>query len=257
MHFPPSPSPSRNTTHWITSKGLHIRRHLMHEEDWTEMKLNELRRQKLKRRIFLSLNDARTGIFWHHHHHQFLNREGRWGTTDDFATSFLHFSLFSTALWDLPHSRPVYSLMLSSHLFLCLTCLLPPFTVPCWPTTGFEERPFDCSGSSAEFFPASSVPHCLYLRSFKSHNRLERNKPLCSVITFSQRKQGEGRENGERKKRHFQRCKLFYAWKRLINSVQGRGVRKLVSWCSKPSQPQRIIFRAEEDFHQEIYSWKD
>ena len=27
----------------------------------------------------------------YHHHHQFLNREGRWGTTDDFATSFLHF----------------------------------------------------------------------------------------------------------------------------------------------------------------------
>ena len=43
----------------------------------------------------------------HHHHHQSLNREGRWGTTDDFATSFLHFSLFSTALWDLPNSRPV------------------------------------------------------------------------------------------------------------------------------------------------------
>ena len=34
----------------------------------------------------------------HNHHQQFLNREGRWGTTDDFATSFLHFSLFSTAL---------------------------------------------------------------------------------------------------------------------------------------------------------------
>ena len=30
----------------------------------------------------------------HHHHHQSLNREGRWGTTDDFATSFLHFSIF-------------------------------------------------------------------------------------------------------------------------------------------------------------------
>ena len=28
----------------------------------------------------------------HHHHHQSLNREGRWGTTDDFATSFLLFS---------------------------------------------------------------------------------------------------------------------------------------------------------------------
>ncbi|WP_419619002.1 hypothetical protein, partial [Thiolapillus sp.] len=66
--------------------------------------------------------------FHHHHHHQSLNREGRWGTTDDFATSFLNFSLFSTALWDLPNSRPVHSLMLSSHLFLCPPCLLPPFT---------------------------------------------------------------------------------------------------------------------------------
>ena len=48
-----------------------------------------------------------------------------------FATSFLHFSLFSTALWDLPNSRPVHSLMLSSQLFLCPPCLLPPFIVPC------------------------------------------------------------------------------------------------------------------------------
>ena len=65
------------------------------------------------------------------HHHQSLNRKGLWGTTNDFATSFLYFSLFSTALWDLLNSRPVHSLMLSSHLFLCLPCLLPPFTVPC------------------------------------------------------------------------------------------------------------------------------
>ena len=64
------------------------------------------------------------------HHHLSLNRVGSWGTTDDFATSFLHFSLFSTALWDLANSRPVHSLMLSSHLFLCLPRLLPPFTVP-------------------------------------------------------------------------------------------------------------------------------
>ena len=57
--------------------------------------------------------------FHHHHdHHLSLNHEGHWGTTDDFATSFLHFSLFSTALWDLPNSRPVHSLMLSP---------LPPF----------------------------------------------------------------------------------------------------------------------------------
>ena len=66
----------------------------------------------------------------HHHHHLTLNREGRWGTTDDFTNNFLNFSLFSTALWDLQNSRPVHSLMLSSYLFLCLSCLLPPFTVP-------------------------------------------------------------------------------------------------------------------------------
>ena len=40
------------------------------------------------------------------------------GTTDDFTTSLLHFPLFSTALRDLANSRPVHSLMLSSHLFL-------------------------------------------------------------------------------------------------------------------------------------------
>ena len=67
----------------------------------------------------------------YHHHHLYLNGEGRCGTTDDFATSFLHFPLFSTILWDLPNSRPVHSRMLCSHLFLCLPCLLPPFTVPC------------------------------------------------------------------------------------------------------------------------------
>ena len=63
----------------------------------------------------------------HHHHRLSLNLEGRWGTTDEFATSFLHFSLFCTAIWDLANSRPVHSLMLSSHLFFCLPCLLPPF----------------------------------------------------------------------------------------------------------------------------------
>ena len=32
---------------------------------------------------------------------------------------------------DLANSRPVHSLMLSSHLFLCPPCLLSPFTAPC------------------------------------------------------------------------------------------------------------------------------
>ena len=61
----------------------------------------------------------------HHHHHLSLNHEDRWGTTDDFTTSFLYVSLFSTALRDLANSRPVHSLMLSSHLFCCLPCFLP------------------------------------------------------------------------------------------------------------------------------------
>ena len=78
-----------------------------------------------------------TTVIIHHHHHQSLNREGRWGTTNDFATSFLHFSLFSTALWDLPNSRPVHCLMLSSHLFLCRPCLLPPFH--CALQDGFDQ----------------------------------------------------------------------------------------------------------------------
>ena len=67
----------------------------------------------------------------YHHHHLSLDREGRWGTRDDFTSSFLHSSLFSTALWDFANSRPVHSLMLSSHLSLCLPFLLSPFTVPC------------------------------------------------------------------------------------------------------------------------------
>ena len=77
---------------------------------------------------------------YHHHHyyhHLSLNRVGRWGTTDDFATSFLHFSLFSTAFWDLRNSRPVHSLVLFSHLFLCLPCLLLPF--PCTLQDGFGQ----------------------------------------------------------------------------------------------------------------------
>ena len=74
---------------------------------------------------------SETGECHHHHHHLSLNHESRWGTTDDFATSFLHFSLFSAALWDSLNSRPLHCLMLSSHLFLSLPCLFPPFTVPC------------------------------------------------------------------------------------------------------------------------------
>ena len=87
-------------------------------------------------------------LWIHHHHPQFLNHEGCWGTTDDFTINFLHFSLFSTALWDLVNSRPVHSLTLFSHLISCLPCLLPPFTVP-WKKVlarpdEQETCPYDC-----------------------------------------------------------------------------------------------------------------
>ena len=36
-----------------------------------------------------------------------------------------------TVLCDLANSKPVHSLILSSHLFLCLCCVLRPSTVPC------------------------------------------------------------------------------------------------------------------------------
>ena len=74
---------------------------------------------------------TKTSVKVHHRHHLSLNRKCRWGTTEDFTTSFLFSSLFPTALWDLPNSRLVHSLMSSSHLFYCVPCLLSPFTVPC------------------------------------------------------------------------------------------------------------------------------
>ena len=60
-----------------------------------------------------------------------LNARVVWAPQMILQPVFSIFSLFSSALWDLPNSRPVHSLMLSSHLFLCPPCLLPRFTVPC------------------------------------------------------------------------------------------------------------------------------
>ena len=59
------------------------------------------------------------------HLHLSLNRGDRWGTTDDFTTSFLLFSLFSTTLWDLANSRPVHSPLLSSRLFSVYLVFFP------------------------------------------------------------------------------------------------------------------------------------
>ena len=60
-----------------------------------------------------------------------ITLEGRWGTTDEFATIPFHLDLLSAALGELAKSIPVHSLILSSHLFFCLPLFLFPFTVPC------------------------------------------------------------------------------------------------------------------------------
>ena len=64
----------------------------------------------------------------HRHHHLSLNREGRWGDTDDFATSFLYFprslSLGHGELQACPFPDVVFPP-------LSLPCLLPRFTEPC------------------------------------------------------------------------------------------------------------------------------
>ena len=73
----------------------------------------------------------------HRHHHLSLNRKGRWGTTDDFTTSFLHLTLFFAVLWDLANSRSVHSLMLCSHFFLCLVTFI--FLYVCESLTLTEE----------------------------------------------------------------------------------------------------------------------
>ena len=53
------------------------------------------------------------------------------GTTVDFTISFLHSSRFSAFCSIIFHSRPVHSLMMSSHHLLCQPLHLPAWTVPC------------------------------------------------------------------------------------------------------------------------------
>ena len=60
-----------------------------------------------------------------------ITLEGRRGTTDEFVTFHFHLVLFSAALVEMAKPIPVHSLILSSHLFLCLPLFLIPFTVPC------------------------------------------------------------------------------------------------------------------------------
>ena len=58
-----------------------------------------------------------------------ITLEGRRNTTDEFATIPFHLVLFSAALVELAKSIAVHSLILSSHLFFCLSFFLFPFPV--------------------------------------------------------------------------------------------------------------------------------
>ena len=51
---------------------------------------------------------------------------------------------FSIALLDLANSRPVHSLMLSSHLFFCLACLLPDVVFPPLSLSALSSYPLHC-----------------------------------------------------------------------------------------------------------------
>ena len=66
----------------------------------------------------------------HHYHHQFLNHEGRWGTTDDFATSFLHFPL---------------SLHCPLGLAELQACPFPDVAFPPLPLSALSSSPFHCA----------------------------------------------------------------------------------------------------------------
>ena len=68
------------------------------------------------------------------------NHQGRRGTTADIGDNLLPSLTVIGCSLMLLKSRPVHSLMLSSHLFFCLPLFLFPGTVPC---RTFLQRPLD------------------------------------------------------------------------------------------------------------------
>ena len=75
----------------------------------------------------ISVSDAE--LTYHHHHHLSRN-EGRWGTTDDFATSFLHFF-------------PVLHCPLG--LGELQACPFPDVVFPPLPLSALSSSPFHCA----------------------------------------------------------------------------------------------------------------
>ena len=62
-----------------------------------------------------------------------LNHMGHWGTTDDFTTSFLHFSLFYTAFQDMANTRLWCCLPTSSSVNLVFFPISPCLARWFWP----------------------------------------------------------------------------------------------------------------------------
>ena len=78
-----------------------------------------------------SVNSKPTCFSIIHLHHQSLNRQGRWSTTDDFATSFffffLHFSSKTATNFVLLKKRPPLSLSLKPSLGISCVIVTNPY----------------------------------------------------------------------------------------------------------------------------------
>ena len=74
---------------------------------------------------FNSLRLLTNIVYIHRHLCLSLNCRDLGGTTDDFSTSFLHFSLFCSAHWALVNSRPVYIYELKNNV-TCYSCVFSP-----------------------------------------------------------------------------------------------------------------------------------
>ena len=89
-----------------------------------------LTREPAFNRVTYFILQAYTGTGIHHHHHLFLIRGGRWGTTDDFGTSFLHFP-------------PVLHCPLG--LGELQACPFPDVVFPPFPLSALSSSPFHCA----------------------------------------------------------------------------------------------------------------
>ena len=97
--------------------------------------------------------------------------------------------------------RCVHSLMMSSHLFFCLPCLLPPFTVPCKTVLARPDNQETCPCRCSMCFFISSKPESpnhdsqtiVKRRKLQWYGRVSRSSGLAKAIL-------QGTVKGERRK---------------------------------------------------------